>query len=151
MPVKYATPDQFTAAYSYSGVSSAALDTHWLVEGALRVNELLGGHYTVPFDADNHTARSLSIEFARMALLERTRKKDDAEEIGKSVMARVEALTDGGRPMYSDSGDTIYPSKASNNAFSTGQGFKSVFDMRDAEQQRVDPDLLKDERDRDVS
>ena len=131
-------------------MSEAQISSHWLPEGALRVNEALGGHFTVPFSNNNHTARSLSIEFARLALMVRTLKKDDAEEIGKAVMARVETLTTGGRPMWTDSGEAVWPNQARNDAFSTNQEHKPVFDMRDPEQQRVDPDLLRDERDRDA-
>lgn len=145
MPIKYATVDEFTAVYSLKGVSSADINDTWLPHGALRVNEELAGAFTVPFSSNNYTAKDLSIHFGYLGLLMRTRKQDDSPELREYLQSRVAAMVSSGTPMMTDSGDAIYASNNIKNEFwSSRETHKPVFDMRDAEQERVDPDLITD-------
>lgn len=150
MAVSYATVPQFTALYSVTGVSSQQLFDSWIPEGSLRVNEALGAFYSVPFSSDNHTARSLAIHYTYLGILERTRNQEDSGEIRKSIEARVTQLTTGGQPMWTDSGDALYPTQARNKAWSNTMNYKPVFDLRDSQEQRRDPDRLTDEVNADI-
>lgn len=141
----YATYTQFTSVYSAKGVSEAEINSAWLPYGADRVNEAFGGWYTIPFSSNNHTARRLSIDFAYLGILIRTRNETDSEELSNQLDKRIGYLTSSGAPMLTDSGESIFPNAAQNNVFdvyNVNGTDKPVFDMRDPVYQRVDPDLI---------
>lgn len=147
----YATYEQFTAVYSVKGVSEAEINSAWLPHGTLRVNEALGGYYTTPFSSNNWTARDLCIQYAYLGILVRTRNPDDSKELLKQIMIRVTDITSGGKPMVMDDGaNTILPDKNNQSeSWSTTMDYKPAFDMRNAMDQRIDPDRLSDEWDED--
>src|SRR3990167_6224745 len=119
MPSAYATFAQFTDVYSVKGVAAAELNSYWLPYGSLRVNESLGGKFTTPFSSNNHTARDLSIHFAYLGLLQRTRNKEDSQEILGEVTRRIKSIVGGNTPMITDSGDILFASASvSNDAWS---------------------------------
>lgn len=149
MAITYATFSEFTDVYSVKGVPEAEINSHWLPEGALVVNEKLGGLYTTPFSSNNETAKNLSIHFAYLGILvSRTRKQDDSPELKGYLDQRVSSIVSSGAPMVLTDGTTIFPDKAGSpkyNAWSNTQEYKPTFDMRCAEDQRIDPDRIDDE------
>ena len=143
MGVAYATYSDFTAVYSIKGISQAEVSSVWTFYGSLRVNELLGKVFTTPFSSNNHTARDLSIGFGYLGVLLRTRSQEDSEELRTSLLFRVSEINSGNAPMILDDGSSVFATGNSNfDAYSTTQDFKSVFDMREIINQRVDPDLI---------
>jgi len=150
MPVTYATFSEFTQVYSLKGVSQADISSQWIPYGALRVNEALGQCFTTPFSSNNETAKDLSIHFGYLGLLLRTRNQTDSEELRNDLMSRVSMICSGNSPMITSSGETMFPEATTlNDLYSTTQTYKPVFDMRNAECQRVDPDWIDDLNDED--
>lgn len=139
----YATYQQYTMVYSEKGIGQSEISSYWLFYGAQRVNECLGGFYTLPFSSNNATARQLSIDYGHLGILIRTRRQDDSEELINELEKRISYLTSSGSPMMTDSGESIFPDR--NNVFdvySSTKDWKPVFDLRDAVDQRIDPDQL---------
>lgn len=151
MAFTYATYSEFTAIYSLKHVSSSEITAHWLPHGALMVNEYLGKCFTIPFSTNNETAKDLSIHFAFLGVLERTRNQDDSGELREHLENRIKNICEGNAPMITTSGEAIWPDIADKyDAWSNTQDYKSTFDMRDAINQRIDPDLIEDLWDEDV-
>ena len=146
MLTPYATYSEYTQIYSDKGVSQNEVTSSWLPYGTLRVNECLGGYYTTPFSTNNATARDLCIHFAHLGILLRTRKTDDSEELRKSLERRCASLTSSGSPMMTDDGIPIRPTEDNVfDVYSNTKDYKPVFDLRDAVNQRVDPDQLEND------
>ena len=153
MTVIYATFSEFTAVYSIEFVSEAEINSSWLPYGALRVNESLGRCFTTPFSSNNQSAKDLSIRFAYLGYLLDTRNETDSEELDKNLTTRVTDICCGNAPMILDDGTSIFPdltAGSGTDAWSNTQQYKSTFDMRDAEDQRIDPDLIQDTWNMDV-
>ena len=91
------------------------------------------------------TAKSLSIDFGAVAILERTRNQTDAVELNKSIDKRIEAITTGGGRMSLSDGSVLEPTNDEANFISVNDQYKPTFDMREPLDQRVDPDLLWDQ------
>lgn len=141
--MSYANYTDFTLVYSLKGVSEADITSAWLPYGTLRVNEELGGAFTTPFSSNNLTAKDLSIHFAALGVLLRTRNQTDSEELKNDLMRRVMNINSGNMPMMTNSGVAIYPDRTTKaQVWSSTQDFKPVFDMRNPLDQRVDPDLI---------
>ena len=145
MAITYATFSDFTEVYSIKGLSQSEINSSWLPHGALRVNESLGGSFTIPFSSNNHTARDLSIRFAYLGTLNRTRNQTDSDELRNAIDRRITDITCFNHPMILDDGTPLYASKTDKyNPFGSTADYKNTFDMRDAIDQRVDPDLIDD-------
>lgn len=148
MAFTYATYSDFTQIYNLlPRTTQAEVENHWLPHGALLVNEFLGKCFTIPFSANNETAKDLSVHFAYLGILERTRNQDDSEELRNALMHRVENICKGNAPMITTSGEALFPDVDTANKFdawSTTQDYKNTFDMRDAIDQRIDPDYIDD-------
>jgi len=143
MTVTYASFLEFTAVYSIQFVSEAEINSSFLPYGALRVNESLGKCYATPFSSDNLTAKDLSIHFAYLGYLLKTRNQTDSEELSKDLQLRVTDICCGNAPMITNSGTSLFPENtAGAEAWSNTQDYKPTFDMRDPLDQRVDPDLI---------
>lgn len=141
----YATFSEFTQVYSINGVSQDEINNVWLPYGARRINEELGAAFTIPFSSNNETAKQLSIEFGYLGILLRTRDQNDSQEMREDLMDRIADIACHGKPMILTDGTGINPSKLTQAQFwSNTQDYKSVFDMRNASEQRVDPDQLND-------
>ena len=141
--ITYATYAEFTQVYSLKGVTQADVESTWLPHGALRVNEELGSCFTTPFSSNNQTAKDLSIHFGYLGVLMRTRNQTDSEELLNYINSRIDGIKNNNAPMVTTSGDSFFADGDSvYSAWSTTQTYKPVFDFRDAECQRVDPDLL---------
>lgn len=147
----YATCDEFTMVYSLKNVGPTEIRSVWLPYGTLRVNELLGGVFTIPFSSNNNTARDLSIHFAYLGYLLRTKNQTDSKELSENLMDRISTILEGNNPMILDDGSTLYADKGTrNDAWSNTKEYKTIFDMRGAIDQRVDPDQIDDLWDEDV-
>ena len=143
MPITYATYSEWTQVYSVKGVSQAEVNSTWIPYGALRVNEQLGKSFSTPFSSNNQTAKQLSIDYGYLGILLRTRNQTDSEELKNDLESRVADINSGNCPIILDDGSQIYPENNSKfDAFSTTQDYKSTFDMRDVQDQRVDPDYI---------
>ena len=148
----YATVTNFTAVYSLKGISESEINSAWLPYGTQRVNEVLGGWYALPFSSNNITARQLTVDYAYLGVLVRTRKETDSKELKEELKERIASITSSGAPMFTDSAEAIYPDPSVNNVFSvysSTKDYKPVFDLRDTEFQRVDPDQIREQFDQD--
>lgn len=143
--ITYANYTDFTLVYSFEFVSQTAIESYWLQYGALRVNEVFGCKYTLPFSSNNYTAKDLSIHYAALGILERTLNQEDTGELKSSIMERITNVTCGGCFMISTSGEII---DGKENALSyvnaTNQNYNPTFSMLPAEDQVVDPDYIED-------
>ncbi len=137
----YATLAEFEGRFPNTRVSCVDLVNTWLVLGTTRVNEALGKCFTVPFSSNNQTAKELSIEYAYLGILQRTRAAD-SDEMLQLVNERVTNICSGNAPMVTTGGDAIFATGANESVWSNTKDFKPTFDMRRPERQRVDPDLL---------
>lgn len=144
----YATLNEFIARFPNTRVSSVDLDATWLTLGTTRVNEVLGKCFTIPFSSNNQTAKELSIEFAYLGILQRTRAAD-SDEMLQLVTERVTNICSGNAPMVTTGGDAIFATGVNDSVWSNTKDFTPVFDMRRPERQRVDPDLLDELESRD--
>ncbi len=151
MAVTYAVYSEFTQVYSLKNVDQAEVSSYWLVHGALRVNEQLACAYVVPFSSNNQTAKDLSIHFAALGILKRTRNQTDSQELGDYLKSRITDILSGGCGMITTSGQMVAETRDNglNTAWSTNQQYNPTFDMRCPEAQRVDPDLIEDLYNRD--
>lgn len=146
--VPYATYSDFTACYSLKGVSEAEISSYWLFHGTMRVNERLGAFYTLPFSSNIPTIKDLSIQFAYLGVLVRTRKETDSKELKEELDQRILDITSGGGSLFLDDGSTEVPKGGSadnaGTSWSDQMDYKPTFDMRDPLDQRIDPDLIQD-------
>ncbi len=149
MTITYANFTQFTAVYSVRDITPAAITDTWLPHGALRVNEALGGAFTTPFGSDNFTARDLSIHYAYLGILMRTRKQDDSTELREYLETRVTDIRSANMPMVLEDGTQLFSDGSGGQVWSNNQDFKPIFDHRESEFQRIDPDLLRANEDAD--
>ena len=147
----YASYANFTAVYSVAGLSQTQLENHYLPAGSRYLDSRLSRAFTVPFSSNNLTARDMNIYSAMLLFLEgRTSKKDDAAEIRLLLDGWIKDLVEGNGTM-SLSDDTVLASDgAQHDVWSTGQDYTPVFNVLDAEQQEVDPDLVEAEEDKQV-
>jgi len=153
MAITYATFADFTAIYSLSPrVQQAEVESHWLPHGALLISEFLGKCFTIPFSSNNETAKDLNVHFAYLGILERTRNQNDSEELSNALMMRVKNICEGNAPMITTSGEAIFANDLNNkfDAWSNTQNYRNTFDMLDAECQSIDPNLIRDELDKDL-
>ena len=143
----YATLAEFATVYSYEtfGISDGEVNSTWLPYGYLRVNEGFGGCFTLPFSSNNETAKDLNIHYAFLGILLRTRNQDDSDELEESLAGRVSDICSGNSAMILSDGAAYRPDIATKfEAWSNTQKYKNTFDMREAINQRIDPDLIDD-------
>mgnify|MGYP001562057953 FL=1 len=152
MAIAYATYANFTAVYSINGITQTKIEDVYLDGASLRVNELLGAMFVLPFSSNNHTVRDLTVRVAYLMYLEEnTRNQKDSLELRKSIEKRVANIRIGMHPMITDSGDLLYPTAASQQVWSKTQSYKNTFDMREPWEQRIDPDALDNEDSKDLT
>jgi hypothetical protein len=103
------------------------------------VDARLAPAYTVPFSSNNATAADLAIQlvYLRAGFL----KEDNWTNYKGYIDERFERLLDGSEAMLTSSGDVI-SSQDATVAYHTHEGYKPVFDLTDAIDQEVDPDLV---------
>lgn len=145
MAIVYATYSEFTQIYSIQNVSQAEINSTWIPEGALELNERLGTFFTTPFSSNNETARNLSIHLGFIAIQDRQRTRDQTTlRVVEKVERRISALVNKNSPMITTSGNPIYSDALQDGAFSTNEAYLPTFNMLDAECQRIDQPLLDD-------
>lgn len=146
--MSYATYSEFIGRYDNDGVQSEVNCTIFFASA--RVDRELASVYIVPFSSNNITAKDLTIDQTELIILQRSKTpQDDWIELKKCLDATYEALRSGQESMVTTSG-SIQGEAPGNLPMSTNQGFKPTFDMRDSEQQRIDPDRLEAERAEDI-
>jgi len=141
----YATYAEFTDVYSLRGVEETEITTYWLPQGALRVNESLGGYFTTPFSSNNETAKDLSIHYAYLGILARQRTGTSENlKVKQEIQDRLINIKEGNTPMILTDGTSLYSGTARVDAWSTTQDYNNTFNQLPPEQQRVDQDLIED-------
>jgi hypothetical protein len=147
MTYPYATFEEFTMAYSFSGITEAAINSYWLFYGSQRVNSALNKLYTTPFSSNNWTAKDLTIQYAALGILVKTLDPEDGLELERTIKRQINNITSGGGSMVDITGSPILPDLADprRQTWSSTMDYKNVFDMREPEEQRIDPDLLRDQ------
>ena len=138
----YATYSEFTQVYSLQGITEAQINSYWLPHGALRVNEELGGLFTIPFSDNNQSAKDLSIHYAYLGILTRTQKTDDSDELEEQLDKRIQTIIERNAMVLTDGSRLSVDGSIQHEVWSNTQDFKPVFDMRQDIDQRVDPDLI---------
>jgi hypothetical protein len=140
----YATYSEFSQRYP-TRIPEAEITSHFLPHAANRLEAMLAGYFSVPFSANNLTAKDLCIDFAYLMILQRSKSPKDGEGLAQLVSDRVAALRAGREAMVTTSGEALY--RVDGQVWSTTQPFKPVFDLREAPEQRIDPDrLMAEER-----
>lgn len=155
----YATYTQFTTVYSIQGITQGEIDGSggWLDKASTELNARLGAFFTIPFSSNNSTATDLTVHMAYAAIGRRGPRNVAAPGTsGRSPLEAwiadyIKGLQDG-MPMTITDGTFLYPTLGAENTFwSTTGGFKSTFDMRGPEKQRIDPQYLIDLDDQDLA
>lgn len=138
----YATYAEFTQVYSLRGVSQAEVESAHLPRAAAELNTRLGAYFTVPFSG-NETAKWLNIDLAAAVILRRNLKQDENLKLEERIDKIITDIVSGNAPMILNDGTALFASAGGNQGFwSNTQEYKSVFDLRDPERQRVSLDLL---------
>lgn len=146
MTFPYATYSDFTMVYSFEGVTQSAISSYWLFYGSQRVNTALSRLYTTPFSSNNWTAKDLTIQYAALGILVKTLDPEDSLELESQIKKQITNITSGGGSMIDVSGNAIPPDieDPRRTAWSNNMNYKPTFDMREPQEQRVDPDLIDD-------
>ncbi len=148
MPVTYATYSEFLFFYPNTKETEANITSAWLPYGAVRVNECLGDLFTAPFSVNNYTAKQLSIDFAYLGLLIRSRPGDDSVELKEALDGRIEKIRNQGVMIDDDGAKITTPETGLNEIWSNNQPYHPTFSMlENPEQELVDVDRIKDELD----
>ena len=137
----YATWSEFSERYP-TRLPEAEVASHFLVHAASRLESMLAGYFSVPFSANNLTAKDLNIDLAYLLILQRSKSPSDGRPLAELVSERIAALRAGREAMVTTSGAALYRASGDGPVWSTTQPFKPVFDLREAPEQHVDPERL---------
>jgi hypothetical protein len=140
----YATYSDFAARYA-TRLSEAEVNSHYLPFASARLDGRLAPYFTVPFSLNNQTARDLTLDLAYLLVLQRSRDEADLAVMQRSLETRLAALANGEQAMVTTSGETILAQGARPVVWSTTARYRTVFDLRDAPLQEVDPQRLEEE------
>lgn len=149
MSTFYFTGSDFASRYP-GRLTNAEVTSVWIPYGCRELDRRLGSVFTVPFSSNNFTAFSLAMDLAWLGILTRTGKIDDSKEIKSMVDAAIKALISGKEPMVTVDGVMSFAAGGSQTIWSSTQDYKPVFDQREAEQQRIDPDMTDADWDADT-
>ena len=125
----YATYDDFRTRYT-TRLSEAEVNSHILPYAARRLETALAPHFTVPFSADNVTARDLTVDLAYLLVLQRSREAGERTALAREVEGRLRRLAEGRAAMVTTSGDALYAENAAGSVWS--DGVAPVFRLDDA-------------------
>ena len=142
--MSYATFSEFTARYA-TKLTEAEVTSHYLPFATGRLEGLLGAYFSVPFSSNNLTAKDLTIDLAYLLVLQRSREPGDHEALKGRISDRIAALSQGAEAMMTTSGEALTASPAGDTVWSNTGRYKTVFDLRGAERQGVDPERLEEE------
>jgi hypothetical protein len=143
----YATFDEFAARYP-TRLGAAEVTSHFLAPAAQRLDAMLAGWFSAPFSENNLTAKDLSIDLAQVLLLQRSKDPRDWQPLAAHLERRIVDLREGREAMITVSGEAMHR-VPHGSVWSSTQDFKPIFDLRGTEAQRVDPDQIADEEQRD--
>ena len=138
--MSYATFSDFNARYS-TKLMEAEVTSDFLPYASSRLEGLLGGHFTVPFSANNLTAKDLTIDLAYLMILQRSREPKDFQGFGRAVDTRLRSLTQGVEAMMTTSGEALFSGIAQKVVWSNTARYKTVFDLKDALHQKLPEDV----------
>ena len=144
----YATYTEFQERYP-TKLTEAEVTSHFLHHASVRLETMLAPYFTLPFSANNLTAKDITLDLAYLLILQRSKDPRDAESLSQGIKGRIEGLRNGTEAMTTTSGDTVYSNTGLGEIWSTTQDFKPIFDMRESAEQRVDPDRLREEKEAD--
>ena len=124
----YATPAAFHGRYT-TKLTDAELSSHFLPYAGGRLNQLLAPYFSVPFSANNVTARDLTIDLAYLLLLQRNKEAREAEPLMRQVLSTIGALAGGQQAMVTDSGDVLYGQRRDGEVWSSTEQGQPVFKL----------------------
>jgi len=139
----YATLAQFGERYQ-TRLPDSELNSHHLLFASARLDSLLAPYFSVPFSANNATARDLAIDLAYLLILQRTKAPADAAPLSAAVEGRLAALAERRAAMMTDSGEALFADSARQEVWSDTSGARPVFDLGDPAAQRLDPARRRD-------
>ena len=141
--MSYATYSDFNTRYA-TRMSEAEINSHYLPYASARLESLLGGAFTVPFSSNNLTARDLTMELGYLMVLRRGKGPQDYQAFADTLAAQLGDLRDGRQPMITTSGEALFAQPIGEDIWSSTARYHTVFDLRDAPRQQVDPQNLLD-------
>lgn len=114
------------------------------------VNGMLAPGFSVPFTTGSapQGVKDLTIDEAYRRLL-MGRNSERAKELQEDIERRVKSLLGGDSHLVDTDGSTIVATSTSGQVWSETMDYKPTFDMRDTEEQHIDPQRLDDEDDAD--
>jgi hypothetical protein len=140
----YATYSDFNARYA-TRLTEAEVNSHVLPYASWRLEALLAPAFTVPFSDNNLTARDLTIDLAYLLVLQRSKEPKERQALEQAVLARVQGLSQGREAMVTTSGGALYAAPQQEVVWSSTGRYRTIFDLRDAPAQEVDPARLAEE------
>ena len=108
----------------------------------------LAAKYSVPFTGSPLKVRALVLDLV-WAKYMRTRDPAMAAAMVEDINRQIADLLSGDEVIVLEDGTSVGPSGTDDRFFHTQAGYKPIFDVRPAEDQRIDPDRLEAEYDED--
>ncbi len=147
----YASFADFTAQYSLRGSTDEEVNSDYLYYGWNMVNINLGACFTLPFSSNNATAKLLNVMYGYYKYALKTQNQDDSGEIKDNLDEIIENLCTNNAPMVLTDGTALFAQgNQLNQVWSNTEDYKTVFDMREPVDQRIDPDKIQAEWDEDI-
>jgi len=142
--MSYATPAEFAARYT-TRIPDADVGNHYLPYASSRLEALLATGFSVPFAANNLTAKDLTLELAYLMVQQRSKDPRDYQPLAQVLEKRLQALLEGREAMMTTSGQALWASTPQAGVWSTTTRYRPVFGLGEASTQQVDPWRLLDE------
>lgn len=140
----YATYSDFATRYG-TRLGEAEVTSHYLPFAAARLEAALAPCFSVPFSANNVTARDLTIDLAYLMVLERGRDAGDGEALRTRLQARLTGLAAGTEAMMTASGEALHARTARGEVWGSRARYRPVFDLREPWLQTVEPGATDEE------
>jgi len=121
---------------------ASIVNSHHIAPSEAQVEGRLAAKFTVPFEGVPLQVRELVLDLTYLRWLT-PRDLARAADLRTDIDGRIARLLDGTDSLVLEDGTTVTADGAG-AVHHTRAGYKPVFDMRDAEDQHVDPDLLDD-------
>lgn len=143
------TYDGFNKRFPKTDLTSADVNSIWLFDAKEWLESSLAERFTLPFCSNNITADRLIYQKAWHLKRLGTIDPADSEEMGNDLQAEIMALLEGNKAMIiqTDSGNLpIYAEKQQSEPqeeiWSDTKDYHRVFDLDDADRERVDRDRI---------
>ena len=124
--MSYATYSDFNTRYA-TRMEPAEVESHYLPFATARLDSALAGAFAVPFSSNNLTARDLTLDLAYLLMLQRNREQGDRTALEESLQRRLSDLREGREAMLSDSGDSLFSSKAASTVWGGAARYHTVY------------------------